>query len=117
MAENILNEDNMEDLSILASGENYIVHPPFKGKITIWVNCDKDMQIKLTTDDFKVTARSLFKNHPLEKILTLLYGGSILFIDANNCKTVHPKKLDNPSPLPGYSTVLKAMRSNNYNKF
>ena len=115
--ENPLEKESMEDLTILASGKNYIVHPPLRNKITIWVNCSKDMQIKLTTDDFKVAARTLFKEHPLEKILNLLYGGSIIFIDKDSCKPLHPKKMENPSPIPSYGDVLKAFRSKAYNKF
>lgn len=96
-----------EVITEIAAGESYIVQPPIKGKICVWVNCDREMQIKLTTDDFRKAAVSLFKHTSITQILRMLHQGETLYIDDHTCKPLKPKKEDMVSPLPTLKDVIK----------
>ena len=98
-----MTQDTMAEI---AAGESYIIHPPINGKICIWVNCDKQMQVKLTTTDFRIAAQTLFKQYALTGLLKLLNQGETLYIDNTTCKPLRAKKIDRVCPIPMLKDVL-----------
>ena len=55
--ENIKEED--EQVNLL-SGEDYILFNNLKGGITVWINCDQEMQVTKDTQEFQKVAKDLF---------------------------------------------------------
>lgn len=102
--ENISKENN--DLAIdLISGENYIIFNNMKGKIVIWVNCDKDMAVKLTKDDFIKSSKTLFPFLNISDLLYYIYRGDYIYTDKKIIKPLRPNNLESFSSVPTLKEV------------
>lgn len=89
-----------EETVSLVSGESYVLFNNLRGRIVIWVNCDKEMVVKLSMDEFKKTFYSIFPNLNISDMLFYLNRGDYVFTDKLTVKPLHPKIMETESPVP-----------------
>lgn len=101
--------DNNEALS-LASGESYIIFNDLRGKIVVWINCDKDMQIRLTQEELKKSFYSIFPNLNISDLLFYLNRGDYVFTDKLNVRPLRPQDAEKTSPVPTLKDAMQIVR-------
>ena len=98
-----------DDKINLMSGDDFLIFPPDRnGMVSIWVNCNKEMNIHISFYDLKVSVNNLFG----EKIrsadfIFYLQRGSILYTDKKSFKTVSPSAMPMQSPIPSLKDLTK----------
>ena len=65
----------------LATGESYIIFNNLKGKIVVWINCDKEMSVLMTLEELKKSASSIFPDVNLSSLLFYLNRGDYVYTD------------------------------------
>lgn len=101
--------DNNEALS-LASGESYILFNDLRGKIVVWINCDKDMQIRLTQEELKKSFYSIFPNLNISDLLFYLNRGDYVFTDRLNVRPLRPQDAGRTNPIPTLKDAMQIVR-------
>lgn len=101
--------DNNEALS-LASGESYILFNDLRGKIVVWINCDKDMQIRLTQEELKKSFYSIFPNLNISDLLFYLNRGDYVFTDKLNVRPLRPQDAGGANPIPTLKDAMQIVR-------
>lgn len=91
--------DNEDKVSLL-SGETYILYNNLRGKIVIWINCDKGTSVKIDAIEFRTLAYSLFPNLNINLLLRYLNKGNYIFTDKMHIKELHPTLPKNENPIP-----------------
>ena len=92
----------------LMSGETYIIFNNLRGSIIIWVNCDRDLQIRLSTEEFMRTAYSIFPNLNLPELLKYLNRGEYIFTDKLSIKPLRPTEIEIQNVTPTMKDVLRS---------
>lgn len=106
-----------DDIAIdLISGENYIIFNNLKNKIVIWVNCDKEMAVKMSKDDFIKSSKTLFPFLNISEILYYIYRGDYVYTDKKVIKPLRSSTIDNISLLPTLKEI-SALKNKNTFKF
>ena len=93
-----------EDAVQLISGETYIIFNNLRGKVIIWINCDKEMQISMTTGELIKAAPSIFPQLDISNLLYFLSRGDYVFTDK---LTIRPLKPQNPEETPIIPTLAE----------
>lgn len=101
--------DNNEALS-LASGESYILFNDLRGKIVVWINCDKNMQIRLTQEELKKSFYSIFPNLNISDLLFYLNRGDYVFTDKLNVRPLRPQDAGRDNPIPTLKDAMQIVR-------
>ena len=116
-------EDNLiEDFDTtvgLATGESYILFNNLRGKIVVWINCDKEMSVLMTLEDLKKSASSIFPNVNLSDLLFYLNRGDYVYTDKKIVKPLRPQEVLVQNPTPTLNDVIAFQRKskNIYNNF
>ena len=98
-------EDHVE----LTSGENYILYNNLKGYIIIWINCEKDLQVRVSTEEFKEIASSIFPQLHIPELLKYLNQSEYVFTDKLQVRPLRAPELPITSPVPTLKDVQKAL--------
>lgn len=103
----------------LATGESYILFNNLRGKIVVWINCDKEMSVLMTLEDLKKSASSIFPNVNLSNLLFYLNRGDYVYTDKKIVKSLRPQDVSVQNPTPTLNDVLAFQRrsKNIYNNF
>lgn len=105
-----LNEEN--DQVNLLSGEDYILFNNLKGGITVWINCDQEMQVTIDTQEFQKVARDLFPKLEIVVLLKLLNRGEYVYTDKLSCRPLRSSvDLTNIPVTPGLGAVMNVKNS------
>ena len=83
-----LNEQEQTDL---LTGGDYIIFNNLHGGINVWINCDEDMQVTITHDDFIKLLPNLFPKQNLSEILKLVNRGEYVYTDRTTIKPLRAK--------------------------
>lgn len=100
-----------EDSVNLASGETYILFNNLKGRIVVWINCDKDMAISLTTQDLIQVAPSIFPQLKVQELLYYLNRGDYVFTNRYIIRPLKSQQIKDSSPLFGLQGALKSLKN------
>lgn len=104
---------NEEEQSGLLTGENYIIFNNLHGVINVWVNCDEEMQVTITREDFIKLMPNLFPGMKHSQILELLNRGEYIYTDRTTVKPLRSKvNFDDFAVMP---TVEDAMAQRKMN--
>lgn len=103
----------------LATGESYILFNNLRGKIAVWINCDKEMSVLMTLEDLKKSASSIFPNVNLSNLLFYLNRGDYVYTDKKIVKPLRPQDVSVQNPTPTLNDVIAFQRrsKNIYNNF
>lgn len=113
-----LKELSSEEQQNLMSGGTYIIFANPKGGVTIWINCDEDMQITISRQDFINLMPNLFIGMNHSKILELITRGTYLFTDRKSVKTLRPKiDLDMMFKMPTIDDAMQTKKEVTYTSF
>lgn len=111
------NKENLESKFSLASGETYIIFNNLKGQVVVWINCDKEMAIKLSKKDLIEVAPTIFPQIDLSKLLYLISRGDYVFTDKLVLRTLKPNAKADFGVLPTLKSVESNMRVNKSKQF
>lgn len=103
----------------LATGESYIIFNNLKGKIVVWINCDKEMSVLMTLEELKKSASSVFPDVNLSSLLFYLNRGDYVYTDKKIVRPLRPKEVPIQNPTPTLNDVIALSRKakNIYNNF
>lgn len=96
-----------EEALNLMSGESYIMFNNLKGSIVVWINCDKEMQVKMTLDELKKAAYSLFPQLNISDLLFYLSRGDYVYTDKLTVRPLHPRQFATQSLIPSLKDVTR----------
>lgn len=111
------NKESLESKFSLASGETYIIFNNLKGQVVVWINCDKEMAIKLSKKDLIEVAPTIFPQIDLSKLLYLISRGDYVFTDKLVLRTLKPNAKTGFEVLPTLKSVESNMKVNKSKQF
>jgi len=99
-----------EDKINLMSANDFIIFPPDRwGNVNIWVNCKKEMNVRISFYDLKNSVKSLFGSKiDSGEFIYLIQRGSIVYTDKKSYGVINPKPMEMESPIPTLGTLKKA---------
>jgi hypothetical protein len=102
-----------DDTVNLLSGDTYILYNDMRGHIVFWIDCNKELQIRMSTDEFRKSAYSIFPNIKLSELLTQLNQGNYVFTDKLILRPLKPKKDFQRQLVPTIKDLKQAGYFNN----
>ena len=103
----------------LATGESYILFNNLRGKIVVWINCDKEMSVLMSLEDLKKSASSIFPDINLSSLLFYLNRGDYVYTDKKIIRPLRPQEIQMQNPTPTLNDVVNLQRKskNVYSNF
>lgn len=97
-----------EELVDLMAAKDYVMYPPVKGKIEIWINCDEEMKVKVYTEDLIKLLPSICPNADVTLVLSYLTDGRIAYVSNTKVKPVEFTNEIEYNVVPTLQQTLKA---------
>lgn len=93
----------------LLTGDDYILFNDMKGNIVIWINCDQEMEVRLSSKDFRKTVYKLFPNIQIPILIKYLNQGQYVYTDKLQLKLVRPQNFEFVNLVPTLADINRAM--------
>ena len=93
----------------LLTGDDYILFNDIKGNIVIWINCDQEMEVRLSSKDFRKTVYKLFPNIQIPILIKYLNQGQYVYTDKLQLKLVRPQNFEFVNLVPTLADINRAM--------
>lgn len=107
-----LEDLNEEEQAGLITGEDYILFNNLKHGITIWINCDPEIQVTLDSVEFATLIPSLFPNVNATELLREINKGAYVYTDKTCVKTIRSDyDLDKVSITPTLNDTIQAFNA------
>ena len=100
-----------EDKINLMSANDFLIFPPDRsGNVNIWVNCKKEMNVRISFYDLKNSVKSLFGSKiDAVDFIYLIQRGSIIYTDKKVYGIINPKPMGMENPIPTLNAMKKAL--------
>lgn len=102
------NEIEENDLVDLMAARDYLMFPPMNGKIDIWINCEKEMKVRIYTEDLPKVLPSICPNINCSLLLAYLKDGNITYVSPTKCKPIEFTNEIEYNVVPTLDQTLKA---------
>lgn len=113
MQQNGLDDLSEEEQAGLLTGENYILFNNLRHGITIWINCDPEIQVTIDSVEFATLVSSLFPGVNATALLRELNKGAYVYTDKNVIRPLRSKiDLDQYAIAPGLDTAMQFVKNN-----
>ena len=96
----------------LLTGDDYILFYDMKGSIVIWINCDQEMEVRLSSKDFRKTVYKLFPNIQIPILIKYLNQGQYVYTDKLQLKLVRPQNFEFVNLVPTLADINRALSAN-----
>ena len=93
----------------LLTGDDYILFNDMKGSIVIWINCDQEMEVRLSSKDFRKTVYKLFPNIQIPTLIKYLNQGQYVYTDKLQLKLVRPQNFEFINLVPTLADINRTM--------
>lgn len=101
-----------EEQAGLVTGEDYILFNNLRHGITIWINCDPEIQVTINSMEFATLVPSLFPGINAVELIREINKGAYVYTDKNIIKPLSSKfDLDKVSITPTLSDTVKAFNA------
>lgn len=97
-----------EELVDLMGAEDYLMYPPVKGKIEIWIKCEEEMKVKIYTEDLIKILPTICPNVDVSLLLSYLTDGHITYVSNTKVKPIEFTNEVEYNVVPTLSQTLKA---------
>ena len=101
------NLDDNELVDLMAA-KDYIMYPPVKGRIEIWINCEEEMKVKVYTEDLIKILPTICPNVDVSLVLSYITDGHILYVSNTKIKPVEFTNEVEYNVVPTLQQTLKA---------
>lgn len=118
MQEKVIGDLSEDEQSGLLTGEDYILFNNLKNGVTIYINCDPEIQVTIDSLEFARLIPDLFPGVNSTALLRELNKGSYVYTDKYDFRPVRSKvDFEKLAITPSLDTAVQFIKANQQKKF